>query len=146
MLNEFCLNNQKIFGENVVKTLGMITTYKSGKRLPQGHILQNDKTSYPYIRITDIDKNTISLDNIKYITQETKNIINKYTNLKECIYVQEEPSNMGAWTFLRPILRDLLPKDIDLSYVGRMRSAASAVGFHASHKKEQEMILKTLFA
>ena len=87
MLNEFCLNNQKIFGENVVKTLGMITTYKSGKRLPQGHILQNDKTSYPYIRITDIDKNTISLDNIKYITQETKNIINKYIITTDDIFI-----------------------------------------------------------
>ena len=87
MLNKFCLNNQKIFGENVVKTLGMITAYKSGKRLPQGHILQNDKTSYPYIRITDIDKNTISLDNIKYITQETKNIINKYIITTDDIFI-----------------------------------------------------------
>ncbi len=86
-LNKYCLNNQKIFGENVVKTLGVITTYKSGKRLPQGHILQNDKTSYPYIRITDIDKNTISLDNIKYITQETKNIINKYIITTDDIFI-----------------------------------------------------------
>jgi len=75
-LNRFCLNNQKIFGENVVKKLSDITTYKSGKRLPQGHVLQNNKTPYPYIRITDIDKNSILLDNIKYILQETKDIIN----------------------------------------------------------------------
>jgi type I restriction-modification system DNA methylase subunit/restriction endonuclease S subunit len=86
-LNEFCLNNQKIFGENVVKKLGEITTYKSGKRLPQGHILQNNKTPYPYIRITDIDKNSISLDNIKYISQETKDIINKYIITTNDIYI-----------------------------------------------------------
>ena len=87
MLNKFCLNNQKLFGDNDIKTLGEITTYKSGKRLPQGHILQNDKTPYPYIRITDIYKNTISLDNIKYITQETKDIISKYIITKDDIYI-----------------------------------------------------------
>ena len=86
-LNEFCLNNQKIFGENIVKKLGKITTYKSGKRLPQGHLLQNNKTPYPYIRITDIDKNSISLDNIKYISQETKDIINKYIITTNDIYI-----------------------------------------------------------
>ena len=86
-LNKFCLNNQKIFGVNVVKKLGEITTYKSGKRLPQGHLLQNNKTPYPYIRITDIDKNSISLDNIKYISQETKDIINKYIITTNDIYI-----------------------------------------------------------
>jgi type I restriction enzyme S subunit len=86
-LNEFCLSNQKIFGENVVKELGKITTYKSGKRLPLGHLLQNNKTPYPYIRITDIDKNSISLNNIKYISQETKDIINKYIITTNDIYI-----------------------------------------------------------
>jgi len=76
-----------MFGENVVKTLGDITTYKSGKRLPKGHILQNNKTPYPYIRITDIDKNSISLNNIKYISQETKKIINKYIITTNDIYI-----------------------------------------------------------
>jgi len=86
-LNAFCLNNQKIFGENVNKKLCEITTYKSGKRLPKGHVLQNNKTPYPYIRITDIDKNSISLDNIKYISQETKDIINKYIIKTDDIYI-----------------------------------------------------------
>ena len=86
-LNEYCLNNQKLFGANMVKELGKITTYKSGKRLPQGHLLQNNKTPYPYIRITDIDKNSVSLDNIKYISQETKDIINKYIITTNDIYI-----------------------------------------------------------
>jgi type I restriction-modification system DNA methylase subunit len=86
-LNECCLNYQKQFGDNVVKKLGDITTYKSGKRLPPGHLLQNNKTPYPYIRITDIYNNSISLDNIKYISKETKDIINKYTITTDDIYI-----------------------------------------------------------
>ena len=62
----------------IYKSLGEITKYKSGKRLPEGHILYDEKTPYPYIRIKDIENNSISLKNIKYISQETKNIIDKY--------------------------------------------------------------------
>jgi restriction endonuclease S subunit len=86
-LNKYCLNNQKIFGKNSVKKLDDIITYNSGKRLPKGHELQNNKTPYPYIRITDIDKNSILLDNIKYISLETKNIINKYIITINDIYI-----------------------------------------------------------
>ena len=70
-----------------IKTLGEICKYKSGKRLPEGHKLQNDKTPYPYIRISDIDKNSISLNNIKYLSQKTKDIINKYIITINDIYI-----------------------------------------------------------
>ena len=86
-LNEYCLKMQKIFGDNEIKTLGEICNYKSGKRLPIGHQIQNIKTKYPYIRISDIEKNTISIKNIKYIFEETKNIIQKYIITTNDIYV-----------------------------------------------------------
>ena len=38
MLNEFCLNNQKIFGENVVKTLGEVCDFQNGKRIVKGQV------------------------------------------------------------------------------------------------------------
>ena len=74
-----------------------------------------------------------------------KAIVSKCSGLKECIWVQEEPSNMGAWTFIRPILREILPKNIEVSYVGRTRSASPAVGSHALHKKEYAAIMNALF-
>lgn len=74
-----------------------------------------------------------------------KAIIGRSSGLKECIWVQEEPSNMGAWYFMRPILRDLLPNSIELSYVGRKRSASPAVGSFALHKKEHASIINSLF-
>lgn len=77
--------------------------------------------------------------------ESLKAIIGKCTGLKECIWVQEEPSNMGAWTYIRPILRELLPKQIELNYVGRTRSASPATGSHAVHKKEHQAIINALF-
>lgn len=44
MLNEFCLNNQKIFGENVVKTLGEVCSIDYGTRIVKGN---NTEGEYP---------------------------------------------------------------------------------------------------
>ena len=77
--------------------------------------------------------------------EQMKRVISKFSGLKTCLWVQEEPSNMGAWTFMRPILQELLPKEIELSYIGRTRSAASATGSYALHKKEHAAILNALF-
>ncbi|MEI8124313.1 MAG: 2-oxoglutarate dehydrogenase E1 component [Parachlamydiaceae bacterium] len=77
--------------------------------------------------------------------ERLKEIVGRCPTLKECVWVQEEPSNMGAWSFMRPILRDLLPHDVEVSYVGRTRSASPAVGSHAIHKKEHAAILNGVF-
>lgn len=77
--------------------------------------------------------------------ERLKAVISRCSGLKECIWVQEEPSNMGAWNFMRPILKELLPKEIELSYVGRTRSASPAVGSYAMHKKEHAIIINSLF-
>jgi len=43
-LNEFCLNTQKIFGENNIKTLGDVCEINYGKRIVKS---SNDKGEYP---------------------------------------------------------------------------------------------------
>ena len=45
-LNEFCLNNQKIFGENVVKTLGEVCSFKNGKGIKKDTLIEGE---YPVI-------------------------------------------------------------------------------------------------
>ena len=52
---------------------------------------------------------------------------------------------MGAWDYIRPILKSLLSKETEPVYVGRPRSAAPAVGSHAMHKKEHGAIINALF-
>lgn len=68
----------------------------------------------------------------------------KYKAVSECCWVQEEPENMGAWEFLRPVFFELLPASMPLRYVGRIRSAATATGSLNQHKKEQQSILQAL--
>lgn len=74
-----------------------------------------------------------------------KSLMDKYNGFKECIWVQEEHSNMGAWEFVRPILEKLLKGKAPLRYVGRDRSAAVAAGSFALHKKQYEAIMQEIF-
>jgi len=61
------------------------------------------------------------------------------------IWCQEEPKNMGAWSYIRPrlvcIAREALNIDLVMRFVGRRASAAPAGGGHL-HAAEQQAILK----
>jgi 2-oxoglutarate dehydrogenase E1 component len=74
-----------------------------------------------------------------------KVLMQKYSGCKECLWVQEEHANMGAWDYIRPQLQDLLPKEIPLRYVGRDRSAATATGSHHLHKQQLASIIEEVF-
>ncbi len=54
--------------------------------------------------------------------------------------MQEEPANMGAWTFVVPRLREL--SELPLFYAGRLESASPAEGSLSLHMPEQQRILK----
>ncbi len=78
--------------------------------------------------------------------EKIKSLISQYPKIQECYWVQEEPSNMGAWDFVRPLLRELLPKNLEPKYIGRARSASPGAGAHALHKQEYATIMNALFS
>ena len=65
---------------------------------------------------------------------------NKYKKA-EWVWVQEEPLNMGAASFLKMNL-----DAVDFRLIGRVASAATATGFSKIHIKEQEEIIQKAFA
>jgi 2-oxoglutarate dehydrogenase E1 component len=74
-------------------------------------------------------------------SNEIENIIKQYKNLKEIIWCQEEHKNMGAWSFVKPILDKIIKPifiDKNLIYIGRKESASPAAGYSALHKAEFE--------
>src|SRR5215510_11112166 len=60
------------------------------------------------------------------------------------VWCQEEPQNMGAWTFIEPRLRTLFCTEI--AYAGREASASPAVGSLARHKREQAHLVADAFS
>ena len=69
----------------------------------------------------------------------------RYPNLKEIVWVQEEPRNMGARKFVLPKIRDLLPQGVTLLDVSRPERSSPAEGYPAAHKVEQDRIVATAY-
>jgi 2-oxoglutarate dehydrogenase complex dehydrogenase (E1) component-like enzyme len=57
----------------------------------------------------------------------------------DVVWVQEEPENMGAWSFVRPQLAALAGRDP--VYIGRPMRASPAEGFADAHETEQKRIV-----
>jgi 2-oxoglutarate dehydrogenase E1 component len=70
--------------------------------------------------------------------------IDSYPNLEEVLWVQEEPENMGAWDFVRPLL-DGLVGTRRLAVLARPRSSSPAEGSAARHAQNQERLLARAF-
>jgi 2-oxoglutarate dehydrogenase E1 component len=68
-----------------------------------------------------------------------KELIKKY-NAKELLWVQEEPKNMGAWTFMLSQLRDL-----GINVISRSASAATASGSSKRSAVQQKEIIDKVF-
>jgi 2-oxoglutarate dehydrogenase E1 component len=60
------------------------------------------------------------------------------------VWVQEEPRNMGAWTYMSD--RMLRIFGLQLKYVGRPESAATATGYHEVHAREQARLIEEALA
>lgn len=63
-------------------------------------------------------------------TTSLRETLASYPNAKQLVWAQEEPQNMGGWTFVRDRLEN--PQ-----YVGRSASASPATGSYSIHQKEQ---------
>jgi 2-oxoglutarate dehydrogenase E1 component len=70
-------------------------------------------------------------------------LINTYPNLKEVVWVQEEPRNMGARAHMSPRLLQVLPDHLAFGYIGRPERASPGEGYPAAHTAEQNRILRT---
>ncbi|MEQ8628216.1 2-oxoglutarate dehydrogenase E1 component [Ekhidna sp.] len=65
-------------------------------------------------------------------------ILKKYNNPK-LVWVQEEPKNMGAWSYINMRI------NMDFDVISRRISASPATGFSKVHKEEQETLVKQAF-
>ncbi|HEX2323805.1 MAG TPA: 2-oxoglutarate dehydrogenase E1 component, partial [Chloroflexota bacterium] len=79
--------------------------------------------------------------------QELRRVLDGYPQADSVLWLQEEPRNMGAWTFVRPRLEAMLaPRSLTLRYVGRPERASPSEGTPAHHAAEQARILDAAFA
>jgi 2-oxoglutarate dehydrogenase E1 component len=70
-------------------------------------------------------------------------LISGYPNLREVVWSQEEPQNMGAWRTIRHRLEAPLKETgIPLTYAGRPWRASPSEGYPTAHLREQDRIVR----
>jgi 2-oxoglutarate dehydrogenase E1 component len=71
--------------------------------------------------------------------EEYEGVLQRYTNVRELVWCQEEPQNQGAWYQIRHRLQELSRRPV--LYAGRAPAAAPATGIMKIHEAEQQALI-----
>jgi 2-oxoglutarate dehydrogenase E1 component len=77
--------------------------------------------------------------------EELRGLLSAYADGTDLVWVQEEPSNSGAWYFLNARLPEMLEHRLPLRCVSRVESASPATGSMKAHVLEQQQLLEDAF-
>ncbi|MCP4007766.1 MAG: 2-oxoglutarate dehydrogenase E1 component [bacterium] len=76
---------------------------------------------------------------------EIEHVLSRYS-ARDVIWVQEEPWNMGYWSFVHERLLRALPKGKRIRYTGAQESASPATGSYRIHEEQQAEFIREAFA
>ena len=77
--------------------------------------------------------------------EQVSSLIASYPSLRDIVWAQEEPQNMGAWRSIRHRLEEAASQAADVSrvqYVGRTWRASTSEGYPTLHQYEQDRIVR----
>ncbi|MBV8809823.1 MAG: multifunctional oxoglutarate decarboxylase/oxoglutarate dehydrogenase thiamine pyrophosphate-binding subunit/dihydrolipoyllysine-residue succinyltransferase subunit [Acidobacteriaceae bacterium] len=127
-----------------------------------GHIrrllLCSGKVYYDLVnRRQELGRNDVAIIRLEQLypfpLQRFTDILRRYSDAAELLWVQEEPENMGAWYFVEEQLQSIInpagsngPAKRQLRYVGRPTAASPAPGAHKLHHDQQETLVNEAFA
>ncbi len=69
----------------------------------------------------------------------------RFPNLEEVVWLQEEPDNMGAWDYLRTILESAVDGRWPLLQVSRPRASSPSEGSSAIHNRNQKVLIEMAY-
>ncbi|WP_348666088.1 2-oxoglutarate dehydrogenase E1 component [Arsenophonus symbiont of Ornithomya chloropus] len=95
--------------------------------------MQNQQKNIAIIRIEQL---------YPFPDKDLKKALEAYEHVHDFVWCQEEPFNQGAWCFIKPNIRKIIPKYASLKYVGRAESAAPAVGYAFVHQAQQQILVR----
>jgi 2-oxoglutarate decarboxylase len=93
------------------------------------------------------DTAIVRLEQIYPVPRRTLDrVLDKYPDVTDIRWVQEEPANQGAWTFLAIALPQLLPRLTGITGISRRAMAAPSAGSARVHEVEQAAVVTAAFA
>ena len=92
------------------------------------------------------EKNNVAITRLEMLypfpDKDIRQFLEEYSHVKEIVWCQEEPKNMGAWSYVMPRFQELLQDGQKLSYAGRQASASPAAGQKKVHEAEQSKLVQ----
>ena len=79
-------------------------------------------------------------------TEQMLAVLEKYPNARELRWLQEEPENMGAWTFIESNTWRIKERGYDIEHVARVESGSPATGSKTVHDQELADLLDRTFS
>jgi 2-oxoglutarate dehydrogenase E1 component len=76
--------------------------------------------------------------------ESVSQLIARYPNVKEIVWLQEEPVNMGARKWVVPQIDELKPEWVSLDYIARPERSSPAEGYLIRHRAEQARLVETV--
>jgi 2-oxoglutarate dehydrogenase E1 component len=113
----------------------IFTTGKAGVDLLDAEADQSNRESVAVVRLEML---------YPFPARDTRHVLERYSAAREHVWLQEEPRNMGAWMYVEPRLRALLPGAGPV-YIGRPERASTAEGAASAHAREQARIIEAAF-
>jgi 2-oxoglutarate dehydrogenase E1 component len=120
------------------------------------HVLCSGKVYYDLMAaIKDADASGVAVTRVEqfypYPEEQLRAELERFSSAERVVWLQEEPKNMGAWTFLSPWISRLLREtrgdsEVELTYVGRQASASTATGSASQHAETQDGLLKEVLS
>ena len=74
-----------------------------------------------------------------------REILARYPNARELVWLQEEPENMGSWRFVEHRIWRLKDSGYDLRHVARVESGSPATGSKVIHDQESAELMESTF-
>jgi len=78
--------------------------------------------------------------------EQLREILKRYPNARELVWLQEEPENMGGWNFVEHRIWRLKDEGYDLRHVARVESGSPATGSKVIHDQESADLMEQTFA
>jgi 2-oxoglutarate dehydrogenase E1 component len=97
--------------------------------------LETDTSDFSWLKVLRVE------ELYPFPEAELKAQLDRFPNLNEVVWLQEEPKNMGAWAYMEPRLRAIVPEQATLRYIGRPERSSPATGEPVFHKHEQKRLM-----
>jgi len=109
-------------------------------------IVCSGKVYYDLLEQKEKDQlNTVALIRMEQLypfpVEKLNDIKAKYKNAKDWVWLQEEPVNMGAWSYILRMTNGTMPFRV----ISRPESASPATGSYKAHEREQKELLAEAF-